>query len=404
MNKNRVFLTILFLVAYFWVQPVWSQTPTPTVTQQQILSLFRSVAFLGNLGLTVPTIIETPINVINEQSVAVVEVETNIRQPVAFVTKTAETPNNATLKSSGYNLLELTDNNTSTFFEFQPNEDENGSAGNIVEVNLKYKNPITTTQFVFDLDQNAPLPQYIAVYAIQNGRRLTIMADQRVSSTNILFPQYTASEFEIVFKYTQPLRLTEIGFIENQPTYTSQFLRFLARPNFSYQIYKDADGNVPYQYIPEAGNLYEEDANIKSVTIVNFVSNPAYIPADQDRDGIIDGSDNCVSTANPEQQDENKNSIGDACEDFDLDGIINSVDNCPDNPNNRQQDEDADGLGDHCDGEESRLVEQLGFLPWLGIGLGFGVVILLFKFTMQHEDKKDQTVGTSSESKNFQKK
>ncbi|MCR4263212.1 MAG: thrombospondin type 3 repeat-containing protein, partial [Candidatus Roizmanbacteria bacterium] len=104
---------------------------------------------------------------------------------------------------------------------------------------------------------------------------------------------------------------------------------------------------------------------------------------DDDRDGIDNNLDNCVSVANPDQQDKDGNMRGDACEDFDLDGIMNTADNCPDHPNRLQQDEDGDGYGDHCDPEESRLTERLWWLPWLGIGVGFAIVITLLVITVK---------------------
>lgn len=61
-------------------------------------------------------------------------------------------------------------------------------------------------------------------------------------------------------------------------------------------------------------------------------------PFDQDDDGIPDGEDNCLSTANPDQSDVDEDEAGDAC------------DNCPEVWNPHQQDSDGDGVGDACEG------------------------------------------------------
>ncbi len=411
MKKNILF--IFLVVSYYCIIRTVSAeesmlykyqfTPTPTFTQEQVFSLFKTVAFIGNLNLTVPTIIETSITNINEQSIAIREVETNTRQPLAFISKTSSTPYTITVKSSGFNTMALHDGNESTFLEF-PLLNSNAISNSEVSLLFHYVSPIDTSQLQFTLDKNVYLPDSVEVFVYRNGQRITVLSKQKISSTTLQFPQYSATELEVVFHYSQPLRISEIAFIETQPSYTSRYLRFLARPGYSYQIYKDADGMVPYQYLPEAGNLYEENINIKTLGNIIFSTNPSYIPADQDRDGIFDSQDNCITIANKDQSDINNNSRGDACEDFDLDGVINATDNCPDKPNSLQQDKDSDGKGDHCDDEESRLVEQWKFLPWIGIAVGFGVVILLFKLTLHHEDKEDQMVGTSNESKNFQKK
>ncbi|WP_109832704.1 thrombospondin type 3 repeat-containing protein [Reichenbachiella versicolor] len=71
---------------------------------------------------------------------------------------------------------------------------------------------------------------------------------------------------------------------------------------------------------------------------------------DQDEDGIEDTIDNCPSTPNPDQLDENSDGIGDVCEiDTDLDGIYDYADNCPEIANEDQADFDSDGIGDTCD-------------------------------------------------------
>lgn len=83
---------------------------------------------------------------------------------------------------------------------------------------------------------------------------------------------------------------------------------------------------------------------------------------DDDNDGICDGADdvlgvcsggpdNCQFIPNLEQEDTNQNGIGNACEtvDIDEDGIPNWGDNCPSDYNPDQGDQDGDKIGDKCD-------------------------------------------------------
>jgi hypothetical protein len=73
--------------------------------------------------------------------------------------------------------------------------------------------------------------------------------------------------------------------------------------------------------------------------------------ADSDKDGVLDKSDNCSVTYNPDQADGDldvkgkpaPDRVGDAC------------DNCPDVPNPEQADSDKDGLGDACEGFDVSL-------------------------------------------------
>gem|GEM_PF-2173315 len=62
-----------------------------------------------------------------------------------------------------------------------------------------------------------------------------------------------------------------------------------------------------------------------------------FVRADEDGDGVANGSDNCPYVANAGQQDS------------DADGRGNVCDNCPSLANAGQQDLDADGVGDGCD-------------------------------------------------------
>lgn len=81
---------------------------------------------------------------------------------------------------------------------------------------------------------------------------------------------------------------------------------------------------------------------------------------DADSDGRPDSSDNCPSTANPNQANKDADGHGDICDpctDTDADGFGNpgypantcNPDNCPATENSNQEDLDTDGIGDVCD-------------------------------------------------------
>ncbi|MEM0360101.1 MAG: thrombospondin type 3 repeat-containing protein [Candidatus Diapherotrites archaeon] len=76
--------------------------------------------------------------------------------------------------------------------------------------------------------------------------------------------------------------------------------------------------------------------------------------ADLDQDGVPDESDNCPKTFNPNQENGDGDSFGDACDDSDNDGVMDNKDNCIFISNQDQKDSDQDGIGDACDSCDDR--------------------------------------------------
>lgn len=74
------------------------------------------------------------------------------------------------------------------------------------------------------------------------------------------------------------------------------------------------------------------------------------LTVDRDNDGVPNSRDNCIGSANSNQNDADADSAGDACDgDDDNDTIADAGDNCPLITNADQRDVDGDGAGDACD-------------------------------------------------------
>lgn len=351
------------------------------LTPEQVISAYREYKDVGSLSITVPTVIEVPFNTesMERTDFAVLNQTTNTFEPSFFLQDIALTPITLSsdmppLEGTLPNMLDA-DERTST--EFRLPEDAQGR----LTFTLSGISPVTASAITLLLDDFVALPLTAEIRAVVNGEERIVLASRKLTESTVSFPRTTAQQWTLALTYGQPLRITELRLNQENATPFARSLRFLAQPNQSYRIYFDPDRRVSAK-VGESGDL----ASAKDALPIGgnlAQANPAYRIADSDGDGIPDVRDNCVSIANPDQQDLNGNGRGDVCDDFDQDGLINSKDNCENLPNRDQKDTDGDGSGDVCDTEESRVTERLPWLPWAGMGTAAVVLVALFVLTLR---------------------
>ncbi|MBP6929704.1 MAG: thrombospondin type 3 repeat-containing protein [Candidatus Moranbacteria bacterium] len=283
----------------------------------------------------------------------------------------------ATETDSATSGATLYDKNQSTYVEFAlPATGVTGMRTIVVET----PEPESMSGFTFFVDTNVTLPTKVGVVAVISDAEKIVLSPTAVTNRQVVFPRTFSKIWKITFWYNQPLRLTELSFSMERNNLQERHVKFLAQPNESYRLYTLSDTRVG---IPASSYALSSASPVIILPVKNLVPNPYYKPTDTDADGISDAKDNCPSLANTDQEDLNQNKIGDLCEDFDFDGLANIRDNCKNLPNPDQKDTDGDGMGDKCDTQESRFTERHAWVPWAGMGIALGVLVVLFALTIK---------------------
>jgi len=360
MKKLYLFIIIIFSLT---VLPVCAQTES----LNEKISAFQQAKIVDNLGIVVPTVVEVPFNQENllNHSFAVVEIESEKFQPYYFYQKNNFVDLNIELKSGQKAGKNLIDEDYKSSVDFLLPEEGQGEA----DILIKGRSAFISSSLIVNLDRNVSLPTMIEIKADD----VVVYAKTKMTSQVVNFPETKARNWEVKMWYAQPLRITELDLRQkNEVSAETRGLRFLARPGMNYAVYFNSDRRVDIE-TGEAGNLQIDKDVLLTKTYITS-KNSFYREADIDKDKVSDKIDNCVSVANPKQEDVDDNGRGDACDDFDRDGVINSLDNCIDQPNYDQRDTDADKIGDVCDNQENRLTERYPWLPWMG--MAFVVLII----------------------------
>lgn len=254
---------------------------------------------------------------------------------------------------------------------------------NSVVFDVRANRLFNTDSFTLYFDDHVSRPTHVRVAAFDsNGNEQILLSEKLFTQDTVYFPPGNSDHFQITLKYAKPLRIVEMVFHEKGiPEKTQRFVRFIAQPQSSYDIYYNTYEHVQIDRGEQPN--FSQDKAVDQLTTEFVKNNPLYKKADSDKDGIIDSNDNCVNIRNADQIDKDQNGVGDACEDFDRDGIINAKDNCPLETNRSQADSDYDGIGDVCDEEESRFMEQNPWIPYFALVTVFGVVGALTVITLK---------------------
>jgi hypothetical protein len=368
----------------------------------EVRQSFRSVAGIALSGeIPVPTIalLALPIEVAGSQIFGVYSISDDAFLPYEVrrsesraVSVQVSSPDNMGVSALG----SLVDGNHATTVDFPL--PENGGAG---QVTLKYvfEAPITSNSLQMALSQYVVRPTAVTIQAEIDGEVRTVVARTAPRDNSVSFPVFTSRVWSVMLEYAQPLRFTELSFINTNVVEESATLVFLAQPGSTYKLYYHPEV-ILSQETGERPQLSDTNGAV-SLTLVQRGTNALYQPADSDQDSIEDLVDNCPRTANADQKDIDGNGRGDVCDDFDRDGVENGIDNCIDTPNRNQADIDRDKVGDTCDKEESRLTEKYPWIVWIGLGFASLVFVALFFVALRHKEEP-KVVKTDSNSTGIQ--
>jgi hypothetical protein len=366
-----------------------AQTSVSRTTTSDDTSAFTTMAPLTIPELVVPTVVEVPLGISESfyHNVGVYDVTEGIfvptvvketAQPLRLVVQSSPAPRKDVANAAQV----MVDGNRTTYaaYDMPP-----AGEGQVAITVVPESGVFTSSRLSLQLDRNVTPPTTIQIEAITttpDGKMNTVVvAKKKFNASAIDFPQTTASAWIVTLGYTQPLRINELTFVVADSSLQHiQTARFLAQPEHEYMVYRYPDHIVNIS-AGEAGHI--ADGKALRVKPNAFISNPEYVPADSDDDGIPDARDNCPNMDNGDQADIDHNGIGDACDDYDRDSVLNINDNCPNDPNTRQADADGDGIGDVCDDEESRFTEAHAWVPWAGIGFAAVVIVGLLIFMVR---------------------
>lgn len=336
--KKRSILTLVVILISLSIpgktsaSHLLSPTSTPQSTVNNILSRFMYYREIPKLNGSITQVVEVilpQVTTAGYSSYALVEDETTTLQPYQIVTKALKPTYkvyNVSKNNEALSEVYLSDNNMNTYYDFPLSSI--GSRDKVV-LRFVYNQAITSQSLQLFFSSNGETPTSVTLKAINNDKENIIFAERPYSNGVFFFPKQTALIWEVTLNHSQPLRMLEANFLEEQQSIANiQSIRFLMRPGSPYILFSHPEGYVNTPYL-ESGDL-NSVSDVLSLSLPSELPNPLYRPADDDADGIANSTDNCPSVANPDQKDKNKNRVGDACEDFDKDGIMNSLDNCPD--------------------------------------------------------------------------
>src|SRR3989338_4583422 len=396
-------IVVICVLAGFVVPGYADITPLPNqaVSVNSVASVAEAYRMYKDVNPTikVPTAVEVPFNTefIERLNFAVMDITDKTFEPSLYIdrVKTKEVKLQATPSMEIWResqQVAMFDQEPRTYAEFLlPDVGEGHLTLNVSGATL-----LTASGLTLLLDNYVALPKYIEISALTPAGTKVILAKTQMNSQTVRCQKTTAQNWIISLTFGQPLRITELKFIEeNAGVVQNRGIRFLAKPNHTYRVFYDPDRYVTAP-VGEAANLYD-DKGVLRLPQSAGLNNPVYLISDADGDGVPDISDNCVKTANPDQEDVNENERGDVCDDFDSDGVVNYKDNCRDEPNRNQIDTDGDGIGDVCDGEESRITEKYKWLPWTGMGFAALILVGLFVVAVKHGGANSGEISSVSQ-------